>query len=61
MKPDEEHFDPRRRAAEKQCAREEDRVALERGEKTIDDLRAENGLFVFPNVRIDFDDVDSLA
>ena len=58
---DEKHFDPRARAEEKRRSREEDRLALERGEKTPDDLRRENGLFAFSHVRIDLDGADSLA
>jgi len=54
-------FDPQARAEEKQRSREEDRVALERGDKTLDELRRENGVFAFPHVRIDLDGAESLA
>lgn len=54
-------FDPDTRAEEKRRSREEDRLALERGEKTAEDLRRENGLFVFSRVRIDFEGAESLA
>jgi hypothetical protein len=53
--------DPLARADEKRRSREEDRVALLRGEKTRDELRRENGLFVFPHARIDLDGADALA
>jgi hypothetical protein len=49
------------RAEEKHRSREEDRLALERGEKTPEDLRRENGLFAFSRVRIDFDGAELLA
>jgi hypothetical protein len=39
---DDKLFDPHARAEEKQRSREEDRLALERGEKTLDELRREN-------------------
>lgn len=39
------------RVREKQESREEDRRALESGEKSRDDLLAENGAFAFPNAR----------
>jgi len=54
-------FEPDARAEEKHRSREEDRLALESGEKTPEDLRRENGLFVFSRVRIDFDGAESLA
>jgi hypothetical protein len=47
-----ERFDPKQRAREKQRSREEDARALASGEKSRDELRRENGHFVFPNVRI---------
>jgi hypothetical protein len=58
---DDKLFDPHARAEEKQRSREEDRLALERGDKTLDELRRENGLFAFPHVRIDLDGAESLA
>jgi len=39
------------RAREKQESREADRRALESGEKSREDLRAENGAFAFPNAK----------
>ena len=47
-----ERFDPKERACEKQRSREEDARALASGEKTREQLRRENGFFVFPRVRI---------
>jgi hypothetical protein len=38
----------------KQESRESDERALATGEKSRDDLRGENGLFVFPNARINY-------
>lgn len=58
---DERVFDPIARAAEKQRSREEDDLALERGEKTREELRQENGVFAFANVFIDLDGADDLA
>jgi hypothetical protein len=58
---DDKVFDPRARAEEKQHSREDDRLALERGEKTLEELRRENGSFAFPHVRIDLDGAESLA
>lgn len=51
-----ETYDPRARAAEKAAAREADVRALASGEKTREQLRAENGAFSFPpeRVRVDF-------
>jgi hypothetical protein len=47
-----ERFDPKERAREKQRSREEDAQALASGAKTREQLRRENGHFVFPKVRI---------
>lgn len=58
---DENAFDPCARAEEKRRSREEDRLALEHGEKTSADLRRENGLFAFSHVLIDLDGAESLA
>lgn len=58
---DHQPFDPRARTEEKRRSREEDREALERGEKTPEDLRRENGLFVFPSVRVDLDGAGALV
>jgi hypothetical protein len=58
---DDKCFDPHARAEEKERSREEDRLALERGEKTLDELRRENGAFAFPHVRVDLDGAESLA
>lgn len=44
--------DPKKRAREKQRSREEDLRALASGEKSREQLRRENGIFAFPNVRI---------
>lgn len=52
-KPD-EVLDLAKRAEEKQQSRERDAAALASGEKTIDDLRRENGLFAGLRVRPDF-------
>jgi hypothetical protein len=41
----EEGFDPAELWAEKQRSRDEDRCALESGEKSIEQLRAENEVF----------------
>jgi len=41
----EDGFDPAELWAEKQRSRDEDRRALESGEKTIEQLRAENEVF----------------
>jgi hypothetical protein len=58
---DENVFDPIARAAEKQRSRDEDDLALLRGDKTREELRQENGLFAFTNVLIDFDGAEDLA
>lgn len=58
---DEKPFDPGVRAEEKRRSREEDELALQRGEKTQDELRRENGLFVFAHVRIDLEGAEALA
>ncbi|MFO0589008.1 MAG: hypothetical protein U0441_15770 [Polyangiaceae bacterium] len=58
---DDKAFDPIERAAEKQRSREEDEAALASGQKTREDLRRENGLFAFANVRIDLDAAEELA
>jgi hypothetical protein len=47
-----ERFDPKERARDKQHSREEDARALASGEKSREELRRENGHFVFPNARI---------
>jgi hypothetical protein len=47
-----ERFDPLERAREKQASREEDARALAAGEKTREQLKRENGHFVFPRVEI---------
>ena len=58
---DEKVFDPIARAAEKQRSREEDDLAVLRGDKTREELRQENGLFAFTNVFIDLDGAEDLA
>jgi hypothetical protein len=45
-------LDPAERAHEKYLSREEDARALASGEKSRAQLRRENGLFAFPNVRV---------
>jgi hypothetical protein len=52
MAEEPERLDPKERAREKQRSREEDAQALASGEKSREQLRRENGHFVFPNVRI---------
>jgi hypothetical protein len=47
-----DRLDPKERAREKQLSRQEDARALASGEKSREELRRENGHFVFPNVRI---------
>lgn len=58
---EERDFDPIVRAAEKQRFRDEDELALRDGNKTREQLREENGLFVFANVLIDFDGAEELG
>ena len=58
---DERPFDPIARAAEKQRTRDEDELALREGSKTREQLRQENGLFVFAKVFIDFGSAEELA
>ncbi len=48
-------FDPKERAREKQASREQDARDLEEGHKSVDALRAENGKFVFPNAKVDWE------
>jgi hypothetical protein len=48
----EERFDPKERARQKRASRDEDARALASGEKTREQLKRENGHFVFPRVRI---------
>ena len=47
-----ERFDPKERAREKQRSRDEDARALASSNKSREQLRRENGHFMFPNVRI---------
>lgn len=47
-----EYYDFKARALEKQQSRDKDAHALASGEKTLEDLRRENGHFSFKNVRI---------
>jgi hypothetical protein len=42
------------RQKEKQTSRDEDQRQLDCGEITRDELRKRNGLFAFPNVKINF-------
>ena len=50
-----------RRKAEKQRSREEDRLALESGQKSREQLQRENALFAGMNVRIDLDRAKALS
>jgi hypothetical protein len=52
MPKDAERHDPQERAREKQRSREDDASALASGEKSRDELRRENGHFVFARVRV---------
>jgi hypothetical protein len=52
MAQEPDRLDPEARAREKQRSREADARALASGEKSRDDLRRENGLFAFRNVRV---------
>jgi hypothetical protein len=52
MAQDPEPLDPTERAREKQLSREEDARALASGAKSRAQIRRENGLFVFRNVRV---------
>lgn len=56
-----EVFDPAERAREKAASRAEDARALASGEKTREQLQAENAAFAFPpeRVRIDFSKIKS--
>ncbi len=47
-----ERLDGAERAREKSLSREEDARALASGAKSRAQLRRENGLFAFPNVRV---------
>lgn len=47
-------FNPAQRAREKQASRDADARALASGEKTVEQLRAENASFAFPRARIRF-------
>lgn len=52
MDQESERLDPAQRAREKSLSREEDAQALASGAKSRAQLRRENGLFAFPNVRV---------
>ena len=52
MDQESERLDPAERAREKSLSREEDARALASGAKSLAQLRRENGLFAFPNVRV---------
>jgi hypothetical protein len=56
-----EVLDPAERAREKAASRAEDARALAAGEKTRQDLEADNAAFAFPpeRVRIDFSKIKS--
>lgn len=47
-------FDPSDRAREKQHSREADARAIASGEKSVEQVRRENGIFVFQRVHVDF-------
>jgi hypothetical protein len=50
-----------RRKAEKQRSRDEDRLALESGQKSREQLQRENGLFSGMKVRVEFDKARALS
>ena len=54
-------FDPQERALEKQLSREQDERDLASGAKTREQLRRENGIFVFPNARMRLDLCERLS
>ncbi len=54
-------FDPAARAAEKARSRQDDENALATGAKTREDLRRENGLFVFPDAKLLLSKAKSLS
>jgi hypothetical protein len=60
MVQDREPFDPDDRAREKQISREEDARALSSGAKSPAQVRRENGVFAFPNVRVSLRGAKSL-
>lgn len=45
-------FNPTERAREKQASRDEDARAIASGEKTVEQVRRENGAFAFPRDRV---------
>ena len=49
-----EFFDPNLRKEEKQKSRDQDEENLKSGKKSQNDLRRENGLFIFRNVKINY-------
>jgi hypothetical protein len=51
---EEGHFDPQRRAAEKQASRDADEAAVSSGGKSREALRQENGAFALLRGRPDF-------
>lgn len=55
MKPSVNSYSPAERAREKAASREEDVRALASGEKSREQLSAENGAFAFPRDRIRLD------
>jgi hypothetical protein len=52
MPKEPERLDPQERAREKQRSRDEDARALASGEKSLEQLRRENGHFAHLNVRV---------
>ena len=51
---DDDHFDPKARAAEKQASRDADEAAIASGAKTREELRRENGPIALLLFRPDF-------
>ncbi len=47
-----ERLDPKERAREKERSRDDDARALASGEKSVEQLRHENGHFAFSKVRV---------
>jgi len=54
-------FDPNKRAEEKQDSRNEDTEDLVSGKKSREELRQENGIFSFPDAKIDWSRVGRLS
>ena len=56
-----EFFDPNLRKEEKQKSRDQDEENLKSGKKSQNDLRRENGLFIFHDARINYAGAIKLA